>query len=177
MVSVSGGVNGLLFRTVPKNTVQPRKLSLVLDIDECGSSPCMNGATCAQSIDEYNCTCVEGFVGSNCETGKPLHRQMSFLALESLDSLTTVCNFYHPHPKDGGWFCFQFVSLHLDRGGGTSSQVRRGGGRYHHPRSGWGGYQIVPPSQIRTGGTPIPGQDRGYPQIRWGVPPSQVRTS
>ena len=62
-----------ILHVVPKRAMQPRKPFLVLDIDECGSNPCLNGATCAQSIDEYNCSCVEGFLGSNCETGKPSH--------------------------------------------------------------------------------------------------------
>ena len=35
---------------------------------------------------------------------------------------------YCPHPKDGGRYCFQFVSSHLDGGGGTPSQVWIGGG-------------------------------------------------
>ena len=26
--------------------------------------------------------------------------------------------YYRPHPKDGGRYCFQFVSSHLDPGGG-----------------------------------------------------------
>ena len=60
-------------RVVSKCSTQPKKSFIVLDIDECGSNPCLNGATCAQSIDEYNCTCVEGFLGSNCETGEPSH--------------------------------------------------------------------------------------------------------
>ena len=37
--------------------------------------------------------------------------------------------FYRPHPKDGGRYCFQFVSSRLDgRGGGTPSQVLTGRG-------------------------------------------------
>ena len=88
---------------------------------------------------------------------------------------------YRPHLKDGGRYCFQFVSSHL-RGvsqsglgeGGTPSQVwlggypipglareiphprsRRGEG-VPHPRSGWGGTQGTPPT--RSGWvTPPPG--------------------
>ena len=45
------------------------------DIDECLSSPCKNGATCAHSsdlatimADLYTCTCVAGYSGDICET-------------------------------------------------------------------------------------------------------------
>ena len=56
-------------------------------------------------------------------------------------------SFYHPHPKDGGRFCFQFVSSHLDwGGGGIPSQVWMGEGGI--------------PSQVQRGGYPS--------QIRWG---------
>ena len=45
-----------------------------VDVDECASSPCLNGASCADStmyasipFHAYNCTCVDGWVGFNCE--------------------------------------------------------------------------------------------------------------
>ena len=75
--------------------------------------------------------------------------------------------YYHPHPKDLGRYCFQFVSPHVD-GGYPHPSWWRG---YTHP-SQWGGTTIlpdgrgVPPSQIRmAGGSSIPGQDQGerYP--------------
>ena len=41
------------------------------DIDECASNPCRNNATCQHGHGEdwYNCTCVDGFNGTDCETG------------------------------------------------------------------------------------------------------------
>ena len=30
----------------------------------------MFGATCADSVNSYNCTCSQGYTGYGCETGK-----------------------------------------------------------------------------------------------------------
>merc|ERR1711995_187282 len=45
-----------------------------IDVDECASSPCANGATCTESAVEsevsfhtYQCTCVAGFANGVCE--------------------------------------------------------------------------------------------------------------
>ena len=37
-----------------------------LDIDECASQPCVNGATCRQYVDAYVCHCPPGFSGLHC---------------------------------------------------------------------------------------------------------------
>ena len=68
-------------------------------------------------------------------------------------------NFYRPHPKDGGRYCFQFVSSHLDGAGTPSFLIGPGRGGNPYPRSGLGG---------GVGGvTPCPcqveGQDGGVP--------------
>ena len=39
-------------------------------INECESDPCQHGATCRDFVDEYNCTCVQGYNGTHCENGK-----------------------------------------------------------------------------------------------------------
>ena len=43
----------------------------LLDIDECGSSPCMSGGTCLDEVNRYTCQCVDGFTSINCEAGLP----------------------------------------------------------------------------------------------------------
>jgi len=40
----------------------------ILDIDECVSHPCQNGATCHDGENQYSCTCKEGYADDNCQT-------------------------------------------------------------------------------------------------------------
>ena len=41
------------------------------DINECSSSPCGIGGTCSEEeVNEYTCTCLPGYTGTRCETGK-----------------------------------------------------------------------------------------------------------
>ncbi|KAI0237080.1 hypothetical protein LSAT2_012454 [Lamellibrachia satsuma] len=49
-----------------------RKLVIVLDINECESSPCQNSAKCTNLINKYRCTCARGYRGRNCETEIPI---------------------------------------------------------------------------------------------------------
>ena len=39
----------------------------------CGSSPCVNGASCVDVFkwpEQYTCSCVAGYTGTHCETGE-----------------------------------------------------------------------------------------------------------
>jgi len=42
-----------------------------IDQDECDSDPCMNGGVCVDHPGSYECMCKKGYVGQNCDTGKP----------------------------------------------------------------------------------------------------------
>ena len=42
----------------------------LLDIDECESRPCMNNGICIDEVNKYNCQCMAGYTGLNCEIGK-----------------------------------------------------------------------------------------------------------
>ena len=44
--------------------------NLFSDIDECHSSPCLNGAICYDRFGKFICSCSRGFDGINCEIGK-----------------------------------------------------------------------------------------------------------
>ncbi|WAR18540.1 NOTC2-like protein, partial [Mya arenaria] len=39
-----------------------------IDQDECNSSPCKNGATCEDDVDNFVCHCKHGYAGILCET-------------------------------------------------------------------------------------------------------------
>lgn len=38
------------------------------DVNECVSSPCLNGGSCVDEVDGYGCTCLSGCTGIHCET-------------------------------------------------------------------------------------------------------------
>ena len=61
--------------TVFKNKIVsfaiPYKYScLFLDIDECSTSPCRNGATCVDMVNDYLCICEAGWSGKTCSLGQ-----------------------------------------------------------------------------------------------------------
>ncbi|XP_036244633.1 sushi, nidogen and EGF-like domain-containing protein 1 isoform X3 [Molothrus ater] len=41
-----------------------------VDVDECLSHPCQNGATCLNDAGRFTCRCPPGFRGNNCETAE-----------------------------------------------------------------------------------------------------------
>lgn len=38
------------------------------EIDECESSPCLNGATCLDRLNHFQCVCVSGYTGTLCDS-------------------------------------------------------------------------------------------------------------
>eukprot|EP01049_Picozoa_sp_SAG25_P015766 SAG25_NODE_3333_length_1125_cov_1.813840_1_plen_294_part_10 len=38
-----------------------------IDVNECDSNPCRNGATCFEGVHQYRCDCVTGWIGEHCE--------------------------------------------------------------------------------------------------------------
>ena len=42
----------------------------LLDIDDCGNISCLNGGTCIDGVNSFNCQCVKGYNGDRCENGK-----------------------------------------------------------------------------------------------------------
>ena len=46
---------------------------VVVDINECASTPCQNGGTCSDLVNAFQCQCADRFMGETCETGKDIH--------------------------------------------------------------------------------------------------------
>lgn len=44
-------------------------MTLALDINECESSPCVQGY-CTDQVNGYLCECIPGFIGVSCAIGK-----------------------------------------------------------------------------------------------------------
>lgn len=54
----------------PRLMIIPVVLSNLSDINDCEPNPCMNGASCMDRLNDYNCSCADGFEGENCQTSK-----------------------------------------------------------------------------------------------------------
>ena len=48
---------------------QKLTVNIIPDIDECEPNPCIHGA-CDDEINDYSCTCDDGYEGPNCGDGK-----------------------------------------------------------------------------------------------------------
>ena len=44
----------------------------VLDVNDCMPNPCENGGNCTDGVNEYLCTSIPGYTGTDCGTGKLL---------------------------------------------------------------------------------------------------------
>uniref|UniRef100_A0A8C0GY29 Neurogenic locus notch homolog protein 2 n=1 Tax=Chelonoidis abingdonii TaxID=106734 RepID=A0A8C0GY29_CHEAB len=66
-----------------------------IDIDDCSSTPCLNGAKCVDYPNGYECQCATGFTGTLCEENinncdpDPCHHGE---CQDGIDSYTCVCN-------------------------------------------------------------------------------------
>ena len=51
---------------------------------------CEHGGACTDGVDSYTCTCVTGYEGDNCETGKLL-KHMIYVSKEITADISTLC--------------------------------------------------------------------------------------
>lgn len=64
--------NILLFLTGFKCVSIVKPFSLFpADINECASSPCMNGGTCVDEVNQFSCVCAKGWAGATCQSPVP----------------------------------------------------------------------------------------------------------
>ena len=55
--------------TIFKHPMHSIVYFFLADIDECDPDPCRNGGSCSDRLNMYDCSCVAGFTGTDCETG------------------------------------------------------------------------------------------------------------
>ena len=68
----------------------------VLVVNDCLSSPCQNNATCTDDINSYNCTCLSGYEGTNCENGKDnMYVYLNFILTSKFISQTANIAYIH----------------------------------------------------------------------------------
>ena len=60
------------------------------DVDECDSSPCLNGATCVDGVDGFSCSCVDGYSGDLCDIGNTYEALMLINALFNFFALKFI---------------------------------------------------------------------------------------
>ncbi|CAL8360875.1 unnamed protein product [Gadus morhua 'NCC'] len=41
------------------------------DVNECASSPCLNGGSCSDEVNQFSCTCAKGWTGASCQNAAP----------------------------------------------------------------------------------------------------------
>ena len=71
-------------------------LILCVDIDECGSAPCLHGATCNDYVNMYNCTCVPGYNGTHCEVGRWDKKNVATYMYRDSRGVTTIKMYNFP---------------------------------------------------------------------------------
>ena len=72
---------------------------MLADIDDCEGVVCQNGGTCEDGVNYFNCACVAGYSGENCETSEWLALGVCApLGVRSSACLT-------PHPLAGPVRC------------------------------------------------------------------------
>jgi hypothetical protein len=58
-------------------------------MNECESNPCLNEANCIDGVNQYSCTCKDGYEGNHCETG--MHNCINIVLMKILFSHCQMC--------------------------------------------------------------------------------------
>lgn len=77
-------------------------LSLLTEINECMSDPCLNNGTCTDLVAGYSCQCEPGFGGAECGSGDDLTCSWNFGKMHLITSfgchwnlLPKLCYWFH----------------------------------------------------------------------------------
>ncbi len=62
----------------------------ILEINECESSPCSNGATCMDNLNQYHCICQPGYNSTNCQNGMRHTKMKSCIQRTYLPGLSKI---------------------------------------------------------------------------------------
>lgn len=62
----------------------------VKDIDDCASSPCQNGATCTDKVNDYQCDCDPGYSGKDCDQRELFRLNVACLVLLGMTQLRCI---------------------------------------------------------------------------------------
>ena len=54
---------------IPYSSARRTVSVIFVDINECASNPCVNGASCSDEVNAFSCSCAAGYTGDRCETG------------------------------------------------------------------------------------------------------------
>ena len=68
------------------------------EIDECLSSPCQNGGTCTDLHAGFECACIPGYSGSECQTSKYIGLYSNRITYENCVLSIFDSVIMHEHP-------------------------------------------------------------------------------
>uniref|UniRef100_A0A671QZ44 Neurogenic locus notch homolog protein 3-like n=1 Tax=Sinocyclocheilus anshuiensis TaxID=1608454 RepID=A0A671QZ44_9TELE len=123
------GMSKLNFPSITRSTIWFTGTMCQIDIDECASTPCQNGAKCIDRPNGYECRCAEGFEGRLCESNidnckpDPCHHGT---CIDGIASYTCNCelgytgyrcenqlNECHSNPCQNGGKCVDLVNMYI----------------------------------------------------------------
>uniref|UniRef100_A0A8C7QH54 Neurocan n=1 Tax=Oncorhynchus mykiss TaxID=8022 RepID=A0A8C7QH54_ONCMY len=79
-------------------TLQPVLCVFFLtDVDDCQSSPCLNGGTCIDKIHSFVCLCLPSYAGDTCEKGKTVNTHWYFSHRHTWEDAEKDCRVHSAH--------------------------------------------------------------------------------
>uniref|UniRef100_A0A8C7TIQ0 Uncharacterized protein n=1 Tax=Oncorhynchus mykiss TaxID=8022 RepID=A0A8C7TIQ0_ONCMY len=111
------------------------------NINECGSSPCLNGGTCVDEMNQFSCTCTKGWAGATCQSPQECTALNCFFGIEQL---THACV-----NTPGGYRCTCPAGYNVTRDGRNCKDIDECASRLNNCTrdqmciNNYGGFQCV----------------------------------